>query len=122
MLERNLVPDHILTSTATRAIETASLAAKAAQFPGEIESVPALYRAEPPTFVAIVSRVPERFERVLVVGHNPGLADWLSRLTGHADELPTAALAHLELPISRWRDLSANTRGELKGLWLPREL
>src|SRR5437773_3315787 len=63
LLERNLVPDHILTSTANRAIETASLAAKAAKFPGEIESVPALYRAEPPTFVAVVSRVPERLDR-----------------------------------------------------------
>ena len=119
--DQNLVPDHILTSTACRAIETALLAADAAKFSGEIESCPALYHAESSTFVAVVSRVPDRFERVLLVGHNPGLTDWLSRLTSQTEEFPTAALAHVELPISSWLELSLETPGTLKNLWRPRQ-
>ena len=118
--DQNFVPDHILTSTACRATETAMLAAKAANFSGDIESWPTLYHADPQTFVAVVSHLPDRFERVLLVGHNPGLADWLSRLTSQTEAFPTAALAHVELPISSWLELSLNTSGTLKKLWRPR--
>ena len=120
--ELNLVPDHILTSSAERASATAKLAATEAQFDGEVEAVPVLYHADPSAFVAIVSRVPNRFDRVLIVGHNPGLEDWLDRLIGHVETFPTAALAQIELPIDSWLDLSLNTRGTLQGLWRPKEI
>lgn len=120
--ELDLVPDHILTSSAARATVTAQLAAAAAKFDGDIEVVPVLYHADPSAFVAITSRVPSRFERVLIVGHNPGLEDWLDRLTGHVEAFPTAAFARIELPIDSWLDLSIDTRGALQGLWRPKEI
>ncbi len=120
--ELNLVPDHILTSSAARAVATAELAATEANFDGEIEVVPVLYHADPSAFVAIVSRVPNPFERVLIVGHNPGLEDWLDRLIGHVETFPTAALAQIELPVDSWLDLSTDTRGKLQGLWRPKEI
>lgn len=120
--ELKRVPDHILTSSAERAIATAKLAAKEAKFDREIEIVPALYHADPSAFVAIVSRAPNRFDRVLVVGHNPGMEDWLDRLVGRAEVFPTAALAQVELPVESWLDLSLNTRGTLHGLWRPKEI
>ena len=120
--ELDVVPDHILTSSAARATATAELAASAAKFNGEIEVVPDLYHADPSAFAAITSRVPNRFERVLIVGHNPGLEDWLDRLTGNLEAFPTAALARIELRVDSWRDLSADTRGALKGLWRPKEM
>ncbi len=120
--ELNLVPDHILTSSAARAAATAELAATEAKFDGEVEVVPVLYHADPSAFVAIVSRIPNQFSRVLVVGHNPGLEDWLDRLIGHVETFPTAALAHVELPIEAWLDLSTDTRGARQGLWRPKEM
>lgn len=120
--ESDLVPDHILTSSAARAAATVQLAANAAKFDGEVEVVPVLYHADPSAFVAIVSRVSNRFQRVLIVGHNPGLEDWLDRLIGNGEAFPTAALAWIELPIDSWLDLSPNTRGTLKGLWRPKEI
>ncbi len=120
--ELNLVPDHILTSSAARATATAQLAATEAKFDGAVEVVPVLYHADPSAFVAIVSRVPNQFERVLVVGHNPGLEDWLDRLIGHVETFPTAALAQIELPVDSWLDLSTDTRGALQGLWRPKEI
>lgn len=120
--ELNLVPDHILTSSAERTTATAQLAATEAKFGGEVEVVPVLYHADPSAFVAIVSRVPNRFERVLIVGHNPGMEDWIDRLTGRVETFPTAALARIELPVDSWLDLSLNTRGTLEGLWRPKEI
>ena len=120
--ELDLVPDYILTSSAVRATATAQLAAAEAKFDGEIEVVPVLYHADPSAFAAIVSRVPNQFERVLIVGHNPGMEDWLDRLTGYVEAFPTAALARIELPVDSWLDLSTDTRGALQGLWRPKEI
>ena len=120
--EHNLVPEHILSSSAARALETAQLAVEAAKYPGEVETVPALYHADPQSLVAIVSHVPDRFGSVLIIGHNPGLEDWLARLIGRRETVSTAALAQVELPLDSWLDFSPDTRGELKGLWRPSEL
>lgn len=117
-----VVPDHILSSSAVRALETAQLTVEAAAYRGEVETVPALYHSDPRTLVAIVSHVPDRFASVLIIGHNPGLEDWLARLIGRHETVPTAALAQVELPLDSWLDFSPDTRGELKGLWRPSEL
>lgn len=119
LAEQGLVPDHLLTSSAVRAMETAQIAVKASTFSGDVEIVPALYHADPPSLAAIVSHVPDRFASVLVVGHNTGLEEWLARLIGHNETFPTAALAQVELPLDSWLDMTPDTRGELKGLWRP---
>ena len=115
--ELDLVPQHILTSTATRASDTARLAASGMRYNDQIESIAALYHAEPRTFVAIVSHVTERIHRLLLVGHNPGLEDWLARMIGRHENLSTAALARIELPIESWFDLTPDTHATLHGLW-----
>ena len=56
----------------------------------------------------------------MIVGHNPGLEELVAQLTGELEDLPTAALARIALPIDRWSDLDATTRGTLVGLWRPR--
>jgi phosphohistidine phosphatase SixA len=58
----------------------------------------------------------------MIVGHNPGLEDLLAHVTGEREALPTAALARIALPIDRWPNLDASTRGTLVGLWRPKEL
>ncbi len=62
------------------------------------------------------------FERVLVIGHNPGLEELIEHVTGKHEPLPTAALARINLPLERWSDLGEMVRGELVGLWRPKEL
>ncbi len=117
--ELDLVPQHLLTSSAVRALETTQFVTKAASYCGEVETVPALYHAEPRSLAAIVSRAPDRFASVLIVGHNPGLEEWLARLIGRPETIPTATLAQVELNLNSWLDVTPDTRGELKGLWRP---
>jgi phosphohistidine phosphatase len=59
---------------------------------------------------------------VMVVGHNPGIAYLVELLTGADEPMPTAALAHVELPISQWTELDESTEGKLVNVWIPREL
>jgi phosphohistidine phosphatase len=58
----------------------------------------------------------------MIVGHNPGLEELIEHLTGERQDLPTATLAQIALPIDQWRDLKLSTRGTLLGHWRPEEL
>jgi phosphohistidine phosphatase len=70
---------------------------------------------------ASASRVPDSIERVMVVGHNPGMQLLVGRLTGHSVTFPTAALAMIEMDIDRWADVE-DARGTLVSLSRRREL
>ena len=70
----------------------------------------------------MLSDLGEDYERVMVIGHNPGLEELVEELTGDWIRMPTAALAVVELPIQDWSDLSEETQGELVNFWQPKEL
>ena len=121
--KHRLTPDIIVSSDAVRARRTAETVAKAARYAGEILLEPLLYLASPPGILAVLRTVRERNAgTVMIVGHNPGLEELVAQLTGEQQDLPTATLAQIGLPIDRWRDLNVSTRGTLLGLWRPKEL
>jgi phosphohistidine phosphatase len=120
--DKKIVPDLIISSTAVRARKTAEKAAAESQYQGAIELEDRLYLADPGAIHAVVRQFDAGRDRVLLVGHNPGISDFLSRLVRTEEEMPTAALAVIELPIGSWNKLSAKTRGRLANYWKPREL
>ena len=122
MQKQGMEPELILTSTARRARRTAALVVENSNFGGELRQVRDLYHAGPEEIIELLRRVPDDYARVMIVGHNPGLEDLLEFLTGDWERMPTAALAHVTLPILRWRDLDDETEGRLLHLWTPREL
>ena len=116
--EYGLIPDVVISSDAVRARRTA----EAASFTGEIRLDSHLYLAGPADILSLLQRVRENAQTVMIVGHNPGLEQLVEQLTGEPQDLPTAALAQIGLPIDQWRDLKRSTRGTLVGLWRPKEL
>lgn len=118
--DESLVPDLILCSSAVRTHDTAVLVAEACNYDGKIEQTRKLYLAEPQAYVKVLRQVDEEYERVLVVGHNPGVEAVLQALTHEAVTMPTAALAYIELPLERWSDLDMNTECKLVNVWLPK--
>ncbi len=121
--KRRLVPDMIITSDAARARMTAEAVAEAAGCASGITSDHLLYLASPDDIVAVLNSVkPASRKTVMIVGHNPGLEELVAQLTGEEHDLPTAALVQIVLPIKRWEDLDASTRGSLVALWRPKEI
>ena len=121
--EHRLTPDVIISSDAVRARLTAEAVAEAARYTSEILLDPHLYIASPAGILAVLRTVREtKAGTVMIVGHNPGLEELVAQLTGEQQDLPTAALAQIVLPIDQWRDLKVSTRGTLLGLWRPKEL
>ena len=120
--ECGLIPDVIISSDAVRARLTAEAVAEAARYAGEILLDPRLYLACPADILSLLTTVRENAGTVMIVGHNPGLETLVEQLTGERQDLPTAALAQIGLPIEQWRDLKRSTRGTLVGLWRPKEV
>ena len=119
--DEDIVPDLVLSSTAKRARTTARRAAQAAGYEGEIELRDALYLAAAGEYIEAVAGVSDAVERVMVVGHNPGMEALVAVLTGSVGHFPTAALALVELSIDEWPQIY-EAHGRLVHFWRPREL
>jgi phosphohistidine phosphatase len=120
--EYGLVPDVVISSDAVRARLTAEAVVEAARYAGKILVDQHLYMASAADILSLLRTVREKAETVMIVGHNPGLEELVAQLTGERQDLPTAALAQIVLPINQWRDLKQSTRGNLVGHWRPKEL
>ncbi len=119
--ENGWLPTLILTSTAVRARATAQAVAEASAH--EVMSIPdaTLYNASPDPYREILHALGGAHERVMVVGHNPGLETLLFELTRQDEEMPPATLAEVRLPLDRWDELSLHTEGTLVRLQRPDE-
>ena len=122
LLKQKLVPDRIISSTAKRARKTATAVAKACHCKDNVELAPEFYHAGPGSYLAVLQNVSDNDQRVMVVGHNPGMEALVAHLTSRMETMPTAALAHIELPIEQWKELDYEVQGELLNLWRPKAL
>jgi len=120
LLEKDLLPGRIFSSSAKRAESTAKIVARACNTPEIIEIIPELYLAEVEDHFRFLRTVSPEWTRVMIVAHNPGLEELVAKLTGQSPAMPTAALAHIILPIADWADLVSGIRGTLENLWYPK--
>jgi len=109
-----LIPELVVHSGARRARETAEIARAAWPRLVEARVEPRLYEASRHAVEAIVRALPDGCASVMLVGHNPSVADVANRLIGRGAELdllrlsakfPTAGLAVLEFDVAHWRDV-----------------
>lgn len=114
-------PDEVLCSTATRTRETLSLLGLDA--PTRFE--PALYHAAPETMLRLLRGATG--DSVLMLGHNPGIADFaeclLEQPPAHRKfaAYPTCATLVAIFDIDTWHDLQPGT-GRTEGFIVPRDL
>jgi phosphohistidine phosphatase len=120
--KQELTPDMILCSTARRSRETAEAVAEACGYEGKIEAQRDLYSSDADCYMDILRHLPDQAQRVLLIGHNPETEELLDVLTGNAERMTTGAIAHMDLPISHWQELTEALDVRLLNLWRPREI
>ena len=54
----------------------------------QITRVESLYTSDPEEYLNVLCRLPDDLKVVLVVGHNPGMEEYLTVLTGQPEEMP----------------------------------
>jgi phosphohistidine phosphatase len=121
------VPDAVVCSTALRARETWDLAS-AELPPGALPAVryePRVYEASVLGLLMLVREFDPAWRTVMIVGHNPGLAELTVGLArpdaeGVPHAFPTAAVAVLGLP-GPWAEVAPG-EGRLLAFTIPAEL
>ena len=122
LAEKELLPQIILGSTALRIHQTIEGLVQGSGYTGEIVFLDSFYLAEPEAYLAELRALPDSIERVLLIGHNPGLEGLLQLLSGRIESLSTGSVAYLSLTVQSWADLKGETEGELLELLRPREV
>ena len=102
--------DLLLSSPAARAAQTADRFAAILGYANAVTWEEGIYLASAETLLALLRNAPDEATHLLLIGHNPGLEEVVAGLcAGAADSgvltLPTAALAQLEVDITRWGQL-----------------
>jgi phosphohistidine phosphatase len=120
--DEDLLPDLIVSSSAKRCRKTADQIIEHSGYRGETRFCPELYEANAEKLRDFLSQVDDRISRLILIAHNPGLEEFLEPVVGEYTPLSTAALAHVELPLDAWADLTADSRGKLINVSQPREL
>ena len=90
--DKELRPQVIYASTAKRARMTAEEVSSACKFKGDVTYLDNLYLAEAEAILDVLHTTPDEIERVLIIGHNPGLEGLLQMLSHRVESLPTAAI------------------------------
>jgi phosphohistidine phosphatase len=118
-------PSRILSSSAERAMQTARGLLDSGKFSdAELISVDDLYLAEPEE-IMLVLRSRSAGETIYLVGHNPGISLFASRLCGRdLGDLPTFASVYIQIdePVQRsggWEHVAWG-EGELQQVLTPK--
>ena len=114
-------PDLVLASDAARAVQTCQVVGDALELSGESTRFDhELYLADAAALLGRVRETPREVCHLLIVGHNPGLTDLYNRLCDeYVENLPTFAVAVLELGVGRWADVAEHS-ARLRDLILPK--
>ncbi len=118
---QDLKLDLVLSSPALRARETAELVLAAAELRSNIIFDQRIYEAGALQLLALLSEIEGVTASLLLVGHNPALADLLQTLTGHPEHMSPGTLAKISLDVEQWSGVGANT-GALDWLVNPKQL
>jgi phosphohistidine phosphatase len=122
LAEVALVPDLILCSTAQRTQETADLMKQQWSPTPTISLTAGLYLATHEQILRTIRSDGCGAERLMVLAHNPGVTEFVSRLSRQPIDMPTAAIAVFELPLDDWSELSETGSAKLVHYMRPKAL
>ncbi|KLN60187.1 hypothetical protein WH96_13460 [Kiloniella spongiae] len=127
---KGIPPSIIISSSAVRATETSEIIQEILGFDIDLKLISELYLAPPQIINRELSKIDNRHNTVLLVGHNPGLSQFLFDISGPVSDraalqrvygrLPPAGYGLLNSNIENWAALSkVNTK--LERIYYPGE-
>jgi phosphohistidine phosphatase len=123
-------PDMVVHSGAARARETTDIVLRRLPRGIEVATETTIYDASWGALLNVIREFPDDCLNVMLVGHNPGLAEIVRALSGRGEpaslaklaaKFPTAGLASIEFASDSWADVSPRT-GNLLAFVTPGDL
>ena len=125
LASRGYVPGEVLCSDALRTRKTWSGLAPALPGTPVLNLKPALYHAGPDVMLAVLRHATE--DCVMVIGHNPGIAEFAGRLVARApvnaefSRFPTGATLVCDFAVDGWSEIGFGT-GATVDFIVPKEV
>lgn len=125
LASRDYVPGEVLCSDALRTRKTFSGIAPALPGTPVLELKPALYHAGPDVMMAVLKHATA--DTVMMIGHNPGIAEFAARLVAHAPanpefvRYPTGATLVADFDVADWGQVAFGS-GVTVDFIVPREI
>lgn len=116
-------PDVIISSTATRALSTALIFARAINFDmNHFMLDENIYEAPSSRLISIVKDIDNTNNSVMLFGHNPGFTNACNELSDDMffENIPTCGVVSLKFEIKNWNELSSQT-GKLDFYQFPKD-
>lgn len=121
LAERNVKLDMIMSSPATRALATAEVIAKMLDYRRkDIVVNDRLYACEVDDLLDVIQELGDKLKCVMLVGHNPELAELAHHLTSDITQMPTCAIAEFRFDAKSWSGIS-KTKPAQVGLDYPKK-
>jgi phosphohistidine phosphatase len=125
LASRGYAPQEVLCSDALRTRKTYSGIAPALPGTPVLELKPALYHAGPDVMLAVLRHATA--DTVMIIGHNPGIADFAARLVAHPPlnpdfaRYPTGATLVVDFMVENWAEVGFGM-GATVDFIIPREM
>lgn len=115
LLDKKVMINQIISSTALRAITTAKYFAKSHGISeAAIVQHDFLYHAPKERYHKAIVQIPDVIETAAIFAHNPGITDFVNSLTNtRIDDMPTCAIFAITIDTTNW----ANWASANKTVW-----
>lgn len=111
--EKEIHPDLIICSSAKRTWSTSKRIAEILKYQKEnIKTVKSLYHADEEVILETIQKVNDTAHVVLLVGHNPGLTDFVNTLSEdetNIDNIPTCGVVAFQFKVESWEEIKWGT-------------
>lgn len=122
-LKNKKLPDCILSSPATRALNTALIFVREFEFEmKKFHLEPNLYEANVQTLYKIIMQQNSDVDSLMLFCHNPGITDLCNQLTDDIfiDNVPTCGIVNIKFEIKDWKELD-HKKGTLGYFQFPKD-
>jgi len=123
MAEHKILPEVIFSSPGLRALTTARLiSVEIGIKPSDIIVDENIYTFDPEDLLAAIRALKNKYDKVMIVAHNPAVTDILNYLCGSKiDNVPTCGVAVLRFSTDSWKKVS-KSKAKLVSFDYPKKL
>lgn len=108
LIEKSIRPQYIVTSPALRTQTTAEIFADALKL-DDPTPVKSIYEASVNSLLKVINGLPDSYDFIALVGHNPGIASILGYLSGETRDVHTSTVALIEFDADNWASVTGDS-------------
>lgn len=108
LVSREITIDLLMSSTAVRALTTATLVARELEYDTDkIAIEEEIYKADKQELLNIITSIPNQFDNVMLIGHNNTITELANLLSPDLiPEIPTAGVVALSFECGTWSEIT----------------